>query len=126
MKKILIDLDYDSAAEMIAKTGYQLAQSMNAEVILLHVTAEAFYYSSQSYSSIMGFDGFNNLNMVQPMDFEALNKTNSSPDKPAKTDSAVGPAIGYALLLKLAYIALNADMAVPLSLKTSLSLVLVI
>ena len=74
MKKILIALDYDPAAEKIAETGYELAKSMNAEVILLHVTAEAFYYSSQNYSSVMGFDGFNNLNMVQPLNAEVLNQ----------------------------------------------------
>lgn len=75
MKKILIALDYDPAAEKIAETGYELAQSMNAEVVLLHVTAEAFYYSSQNYSPIMGFDGFNNLNVAQPLDVEALNRS---------------------------------------------------
>lgn len=74
MKKILIALDFDPAAEKIAETGYKLAKSMSAEVILLHVTAEAFYYSSQNYSPIMGFDGFSNLSVAQPLNFEALNQ----------------------------------------------------
>ncbi|MDQ2864475.1 MAG: universal stress protein [Bacteroidota bacterium] len=74
MKKILIALDFDPAAEKIAETGYELAKSMSAEVILLHVTAEAFYYSSQNYSPIMGFDGFSNLSVAQPLNFEALNQ----------------------------------------------------
>lgn len=74
MKKILIALDFDPAAEKIAETGYELAKSMSAEVILLHVTAEAFYYSSQNYSPVMGFDGFSNLSVAQPLNFEALNQ----------------------------------------------------
>jgi nucleotide-binding universal stress UspA family protein len=74
MKKILIALDYDPPAESIAEKGYELAQSMNAEVILLHVISEAFYYSTQNYSPIMGFEGFNNLDMVQLTNMEILKK----------------------------------------------------
>lgn len=66
MKKILIAVDYDPAAQKIAETGYALAKSMNAHVVLLHVTADAAYYSSLNYSSMMGFDSFNNLNFIQP------------------------------------------------------------
>ncbi len=65
MKKILIALDYDPAAEKIAETGYELAKSMNAETILLHVVSDAIYYSTPGYSSIMGYEGFSNLDMVQ-------------------------------------------------------------
>jgi nucleotide-binding universal stress UspA family protein len=64
MKKILIALDYDPYAQKIAETGYALAKDMNAAVVLLHVVSEAAYYSSLNYSPIMGYEGFNNLDMV--------------------------------------------------------------
>jgi nucleotide-binding universal stress UspA family protein len=65
MKKILIAIDYNPTAEMIAERGYQLAKSMNAEIILLHVVADYTYYSSLDYSPIMGFDTFSNLGVLQ-------------------------------------------------------------
>ncbi len=65
MKKILIAIDYNPTAQKIAETGYELAKSMNAEVILLHVVADYTYYSSLDYSPIMGFDQFSNLGTVQ-------------------------------------------------------------
>jgi len=46
MKKVLIALDFGPSAQVIAETGYNLAKSMNAEVYLLHVTADATYYSA--------------------------------------------------------------------------------
>ena len=66
MKKILIAVDYDPSAQKIVETGYALAKSMNARVILLHVTSDAASYSSLNYPSIMGFDNFSNLDMFQP------------------------------------------------------------
>ena len=74
MKKILIALDYDPPAEKIAEKGYELAKSMNAEVVLLHVVSEAFYYSMQNYSPVMGFEGFNNLDIVQLSNADELKK----------------------------------------------------
>jgi nucleotide-binding universal stress UspA family protein len=58
MKKVLIALDYEPSAEIIAETGYKIATALNAEIILLHVIAEPAYYSSMEYSPIMGFSGF--------------------------------------------------------------------
>ena len=74
MKKILIALDYDPAAEKIAEKGYDLAKSMNAEIILLHVISEPLYYTSANYSPIMGYEGFNNLDMVQLTNVDELKK----------------------------------------------------
>ena len=65
MKKILIALDYNPTAQKIAETGYALAKSMNAQVVLLHVVADYTYYSSLDYSPIMGFDNFSNLGAIQ-------------------------------------------------------------
>ena len=65
MKKILIAIDYNPTAQDIAKKGYELAKSMNAEVTLLHVVADYTYYSSLDYSPIMGFDSFSNLGVLQ-------------------------------------------------------------
>jgi nucleotide-binding universal stress UspA family protein len=74
MKKILIALDYDPVAQIIAETGYALAKSMNAQVILLHVVSDAAYYSSLNYSPIMGFDSFSNLDIIQTDAVEELKK----------------------------------------------------
>lgn len=65
MKKVLIAIDYNPTAQNIAKKGYDLAKSMNAQVILLHVVADYTYYSSLDYSPIMGFDSFSNLGVLQ-------------------------------------------------------------
>lgn len=65
MKKILIAIDYNPTAQKIAETGYALAKSMNAQVVLLHVVADYTYYSSLDYSPIMGFDNFSNLGAIQ-------------------------------------------------------------
>ena len=74
MTKILIALDYDPVAEKIAEKGYELGTAMNAEIILLHVVSEAIYYTSQNYSPIMGYEGFNNLNVLPAIDIQALRK----------------------------------------------------
>ena len=57
-EKILIALDYDPTAQKVAEAGYSLAKTMKAEVILLHVMTDPFYYSSTAYSPIMGFTGY--------------------------------------------------------------------
>jgi nucleotide-binding universal stress UspA family protein len=58
MKKILIALDYDPIAQKVAETGFLLAKFMGAEIVLLHVISDPFYYSSMDYSPITGFTGF--------------------------------------------------------------------
>lgn len=58
MKHVLIALDYDPTAQLIAETGYKLAKQLQASVTLLHVVANDVYYSTRAYSPIMGFAGF--------------------------------------------------------------------
>ena len=65
MKTVLIAVDYNPTAINIAERGYQLAKSMNANVVLLHVVADYTYYSSLDYSPILGFDTFSNLGAIQ-------------------------------------------------------------
>ncbi|RTL49976.1 MAG: universal stress protein [Sphingobacteriales bacterium] len=64
MKKVLIALDYNPSAQFIAEQGYQLAKAMQSEVCLVHVVADAGYYSVD-YSPIMGFGGFNTANTIE-------------------------------------------------------------
>ena len=45
MKKVLIALDYDPSAKKVAKVGYQMAESMGAEVFLVHVFEDLVVYS---------------------------------------------------------------------------------
>lgn len=65
MKKILVAIDYNSTAKIVADSGFELAKSMNAQLILLHVVADYTYYSSLDYSPILGFDSFSNLGAIQ-------------------------------------------------------------
>jgi nucleotide-binding universal stress UspA family protein len=74
MKKVLIAVDYDTSAQQIAETGYALAKSMNAQVVLLHVTSDYVYYSSLDYSPILGYDSFSNLGALQTNAVEELAK----------------------------------------------------
>lgn len=65
IKKVLIALDYNPTAQKVAETGFLMAKSMNAEVILLHVITDPVFYASSGYSPIMGFSGYVNVGPMQ-------------------------------------------------------------
>lgn len=74
MKKVLIALDYDPTAQKVAETGYSWAKSMKAQIVLVHVIADAAYYSSLEYSPITGFAGYMDMSN-NPLDsLDSLNK----------------------------------------------------
>lgn len=78
---ILIALDYSASAKKVAEKGYQLAQLLHADIILLHVIEEVAYYASSGYDPIMGFGGFINVNYMeqsalQQIETEAANYLN--------------------------------------------------
>jgi nucleotide-binding universal stress UspA family protein len=75
MKKILIALDYHPTAEIIAEHGYMLAKATGAEVVLLHVLADAVFYSSTVYDPIMGFGGYADLGIIPIEITDNLKKT---------------------------------------------------
>lgn len=59
--KVLIALDYDPTAKKVAETGYLLAKSIGAEVVLIHVIADySYYFAANEFSPIMGANGFIN------------------------------------------------------------------
>lgn len=64
MKKILIAIDYHPTAEKVALYGHKIAKAMGANVALLHVLADAIFYSSSIYDPIMGFGGYTDLSMT--------------------------------------------------------------
>ncbi len=72
MKKVLIALDYNPTAQKIAETGFSLAKSMDAEVILLHVISDPVYYSSTEYSPIMGLSDYMGVSQLQLDSIEGL------------------------------------------------------
>jgi nucleotide-binding universal stress UspA family protein len=74
MKRILIALDYNPSAQKIAETGYALATSISADVVLLHVMEDTGYYSAYEYSPIMGFNNFNDANVLLPDTLQDLRK----------------------------------------------------
>jgi len=71
MKKVLIALDYDPTAQKVAEQGYSLANSMKAEVTLLHIINDPAYYTTTDFSPIMGYGGYMNIDKFQPS-LEAL------------------------------------------------------
>jgi nucleotide-binding universal stress UspA family protein len=58
MKKILIALDYDPSAQLVAETGFSLAENLHAGVTLLHVISDPAHYDATKHITIMGFAGF--------------------------------------------------------------------
>lgn len=72
MRKVLIALDYDPTTIKVAEKGFSLAKSLDAQVYLLHIIADATYYASPEYSPITGFSEFANLNSYKVIDMEAL------------------------------------------------------
>jgi len=74
MKKVLIALDYDPTARKVAEEGYSLAKTMGAKVMLLHVIADATYYSALEYSPPTGFLGFNYTDALHLLDEGGLEK----------------------------------------------------
>jgi nucleotide-binding universal stress UspA family protein len=75
INKILIALDYNPTAQKVAEAGYQLAKAMQAQVVLLHVISNPAYYASSVYDPIMGFSGFENLNLMESTLLDELKKT---------------------------------------------------
>ncbi|MEI6142137.1 MAG: universal stress protein [Mariniphaga sp.] len=74
MKKILIAIDYDPTAQKVAEEGFELAKTMGAAVVLLHVIADPVYYSSTDYSPIMGFTGYLDSGLLQLSTIDELKK----------------------------------------------------
>ena len=74
MKKVLIALDYNPTAQKVAETGFSLAKTMKAEVILLHIISDPVYYGSTEYSPIMGFNGFMETGQWQLDNVDSLKK----------------------------------------------------
>lgn len=64
IKKVLIALDYDLSAQKVADVGFEIANSMQAEISLMHVVADVNYYSSTAFSPIIGFMGFNQADIA--------------------------------------------------------------
>lgn len=57
MEKVLIAIDYSPAAEKVAEEGNKLAKKMNAEVCLMHVSANIEDYGMQ-YPAFLGYEGY--------------------------------------------------------------------
>jgi len=72
MKKVLIALDYDPTSQKVAETGFSLAKTMGAEVILMHVMSDPVDYSSMEYSPRLGYTGFKNTEKLQIENIESL------------------------------------------------------
>lgn len=70
--KVLIAMDYDETSIKVAEVGFSMAQTMNAETILLHVISEQpVYYSSYTYMRELQVDVMGDLKVSTQ---EFLNK----------------------------------------------------
>lgn len=65
MNKVLIALDYSESTMGVFEKGKELAQSMNAKVVLVHVLSETTQYSYLNYSPILGFDETSEMDVLQ-------------------------------------------------------------
>ena len=65
IKHVLVAVDYDPTAQMVAEQGYSLAKSMGAEVTLLHVITDSTYYASTDFSPILGIGGYIETAQIQ-------------------------------------------------------------
>ena len=74
MKKVLIALDYDPTAQKVAEIGFSMAKAMKAGIILLHVIADAAFYSALEYSPITGFAGYMDMSNTQLNSVDGLKK----------------------------------------------------
>jgi nucleotide-binding universal stress UspA family protein len=83
IEKIIIALDYDPTAKEVAETGYSIAKSMNAEVVLLHVISNLEHYQPTRHIRVMGFAGLadkvplnlDNIDELKKVAQQFLNKT---------------------------------------------------
>ncbi len=66
MKNVLIALDYGPTAQKVAEEGFAIAKAIKAKVLLLHVITNPVYYASPSYSPIMGFGGYVDIDFLGP------------------------------------------------------------
>lgn len=67
--KILIAVDYDPSAEKVAESGYSLAKSINAEVVMLFVISDQAFYSTAEAIPMAGVGAY--LGTI-PMQFENI------------------------------------------------------
>lgn len=65
IEKVLIAMDYDETSIKVAEIGFSMAQTMNAETILLHVISEQpVYYSSYTYMRELQVDVMGDLKVA--------------------------------------------------------------
>ncbi len=72
IRTVLIALDYEPSAQLVAETGYTLAGGIGAEVVLMHVIADHVYYTMPEYSPVMGFTGFSSTDIMEQVGVEEL------------------------------------------------------
>ncbi|HEX3006225.1 MAG TPA: universal stress protein [Bacteroidales bacterium] len=72
IRVVLVALDYEPSAQMVAETGYSIAAAIGAETVLMHVVADNVYYTTPEYSPVMGFTGFSSTNVMEQIGVEEL------------------------------------------------------
>ncbi len=86
--KILIAVDYDPSAEKVAESGYSLAKSINAQVVLLFVISDKAFYTTAEAIPAAGVGAY--LGVI-PMQFENIESLrNGAKDLLDKIKHALG------------------------------------
>ena len=74
MKKVLIALDYDPSAKVVAEAGFLLSKTMNAEITLLHVVSEPLPYYAAYSDMAPVLENLNELNTASQVFLDKLKK----------------------------------------------------
>ncbi len=77
MKTVLIALDFNPTAQKVAEVGYSLAKTMNAQVKLLHVLVDPFYYTSPDHFPLIGYTG----SVIAPLQLKNIDETKVESEK---------------------------------------------
>lgn len=59
-------MDHGPTAQKVAETGFLFSHNQLTEITLLHVIGDPSRYASTLYDPIMGFGGYNNLDLSGP------------------------------------------------------------
>lgn len=57
MKRVLIAIDFNPVSDKVIEEGYRLAQTLEAEVCLMHVVTDMGYYNAE-YPAFIGYEGY--------------------------------------------------------------------
>jgi len=95
MKNVLIALDYDPTAKVVAKAGFLLSKTMNAQITLLHVISKPVLYYASYREMVPLLKNADDLNAASQVFLDKLKKDLG--DEKIKTLVKVGDTSDFIL-----------------------------